>query len=90
MRSGITELQGFTMYLSGGNTQVYSPFGSYVVEQHDNGIVDRHPRGDTVHEAINPALRMHQYCPIHAGDPTPTRLRILWNILLHKDSAKPN
>jgi hypothetical protein len=33
-----------------GNTQVYSPFGSYVVEQHDTGCLKRYiedlPRPD--------------------------------------------
>ena len=26
---------------SQGNTQVYSPFGTYVVEQHDHGLLKR-------------------------------------------------
>jgi hypothetical protein len=79
------------MYLSSGNTQVYSPFGSYVVEQHDSGT-ERHRRREAVHdeEAVNAALRIQEYCPIHAVAATPIRLRILWNILLHKDSATPN
>jgi hypothetical protein len=77
------------MYLSSGNTQVYSPFGSYVVEQHDSGI-DRHSQCETVHEQANAALRVQQYCQMHGVGPTPTRLQILWNILLHKHSAKQN
>jgi hypothetical protein len=38
------------MILTQGNTQVYSPFGSFVVEQHDAGYLQRHiqepPRPD--------------------------------------------
>ena len=38
------------MFYTQGNTQVYSPFGSYVVEQHDAGCLQRHikdlPRPD--------------------------------------------
>jgi hypothetical protein len=38
------------MFYTQGNTQVYSPFGSYVVEQHDADCLQRHikdlPRPD--------------------------------------------
>ena len=38
------------MFHTQGNTQVYSPFGSYVVEQHDAGCLKRYiedlPRPD--------------------------------------------
>ena len=38
------------MLYTQGNTQVYSPFGSFVVEQHDTGWLQRHiddlPRPD--------------------------------------------
>ena len=38
------------MIFTQGNTQVYSPFGSFVVEQHDAGYLQRHiqdlPRPD--------------------------------------------
>ena len=30
------------MIFTQGNTQVYSPFGSFVVEQHDAGYLQRH------------------------------------------------
>ena len=30
------------MFHTQGNTQVYSPFGSFVVEQHDAGFFKRH------------------------------------------------
>jgi hypothetical protein len=61
------------MYLtSQSNTQVYSPFGSYVVEQHDSR---------------QPAFDVQRYCPVHAADATPTRLQILLNIVLHRREA---
>ena len=38
------------MYYTQGKTQVYSPFGSFVVEQHDTGCLQRYiddlPRPD--------------------------------------------
>ena len=61
------------MYLtSPANTQVYSPFGSYVVEQHDY----RQAPFDVA-----------QYLPAHAGDPTPTRLQILLDIVRQRRNA---
>jgi hypothetical protein len=62
---------------SQSNTQVYSPFGSYVVEQHDNRET---------------AFDVHRYSPVHAADATPTRLQILLNIVLHRREAasRPN
>lgn len=61
------------MYLtSQSNTQVFSPFGSYVVEQHDSR---------------QPAFDVQRYCPVHATDTTPTRLQILLNIVLHRREA---
>jgi hypothetical protein len=72
------ESQGSTMYLSNSNTQVYSPFGTYVVEQHDveNG-----------QEANGAPVRIHQHFPLHALGPTSSRMKILWNIMLHKYSV---
>ena len=67
------------MYLSSSNTQVYSPFGTYVVEQH-------HRNGQEPSEA---AIRIHQHYPLHAVGPTPSRMKILWNIMLHKYSVNP-
>ena len=38
------------MFQTAGNTQVYSLFGSYIVEQHNNDVLKRHiadlPRPD--------------------------------------------
>ena len=69
------------MYLSSSNTQVYSPFGTYVVEQHDVG---------NGQEANRPPVRIQQHDPLHGVGPTPSRMKILWNIMLHKYSVYPN
>ena len=81
------------MYLaSQSNTQVYSPFGSYVVEQHVSATkfenVELPPQrkagGTLSNEQAAVGLKLQQYYPIHAVGPTPTRLQILLNMLLQK------
>jgi hypothetical protein len=81
------------MYLaSQSNTQVYSPFGSFVVEQHVPeirfGVVDLPPQRKVdsalSNEQAAVGIRLQHYYPIHAVGPTPTRLQILLNMLLHK------
>ena len=52
------------MFHTQGNTQVYSPFGSYVVEQHDGGCPKRFfddlPRPD-VDQGKEPAVRQTEW-----------------------------
>ena len=51
------------MFYTQGNTQVYSPFGSFVVEQHDAGFLKRHiedlPRPDLKLGNDHPLARDH-------------------------------
>jgi hypothetical protein len=78
---------------SQSSTQVYSPFGSYIVEQHDTrqatfetaSLPIRHnPQGALSFDQAAVGLRLQQYYPVHSVGPTPTRLQILLNILLHR------
>lgn len=47
------------MFSTQGNTQVYSPFGSYVVEQHDAGSLKRH-----IEDLPRPDLKLGKDHPI--------------------------
>jgi hypothetical protein len=91
------------MYLANqSNTQVYSPFGSLIVEQHiDDGerfaatqfeavdLPSKRKVGDVLsNEQAAVGLRLQRYYPIHAVGPTPTRLQILLNVLLHRTDPK--
>jgi hypothetical protein len=92
------------MYLaSQSNTQVYSPLGSYVVEQHDKSDegarrrpshfepleLPRRKATDVLsNEQAAVALSLQSYFPIHAVGPTPTRLQILLNMLLHRTDPR--
>ena len=78
---------------SQGTIQVYSPFGSYVVEQHDNrqpafdvpDLPKRHNDGSAL--SFNQAaigLGLQRYYPVHCVGPTPSRLQILLSILLRR------
>jgi len=99
-------MQGATMYLlafSQTNTQVYSPLGSYVVEQHDKDNeggrrrstnfepleVPRRKATDVLsNDQSAVALSLQHYFPIHAAGPTPTRMQILLNMLLHRTDPR--
>ena len=70
------------MNRSSSNTQVYSPLGTYVVEQHDRGD-DRRSRSEP--GEVKSSIRQHY--PLHSVATTPSRLRVLWNIMLHRESA---
>ena len=81
------------MYLANqSNTQVYSPFGSYVVEQHVSAtkfeVIDLPPQrkaDDALsNEQAAVGLKLQHYYPAHSVGPTPTRLQILLNMLLHR------
>ena len=74
--------RGSAMNRSSSNTQVYSPLGSYVVEQHDRGD-DRRTR--SAPGEANSSIQ--QYYPLHSVAQTPSRLRVLWNIMLHRQRA---
>ena len=45
-----------------GNTQVYSPFGSYVVEQHDEGSLRRY-----IDDLPRPDLKLGKDHPLAQG-----------------------
>ena len=47
---------------SQGNTQVYSPFGSYVVEQHDAGCLKRY-----IDDLPRPDLKLGKDHPLSEG-----------------------
>lgn len=51
------------MFYTQGNTQVYSPFGSFVVEQHDGGFLKRYiealPRPDLKFGKEHPLAPAH-------------------------------
>jgi hypothetical protein len=85
------------MYLaSPSSTQVCSPFGSYVVEQHDSRQVafelpDLPKRlcGALSFDQAAVGLRLQRYYPVHSVGPTPTRLQNLLNMLHHQGEAEP-
>jgi hypothetical protein len=89
--------QGSTMYLtSQSNTQVYSPFGSLVVEQHAPPsrfeVIDLPPQRKAGSALSNQqaavGLKLQHYYPIHFVGPTPTRLQILLNMLLQRNEPR--
>ena len=51
------------MFYTPGNTQVYSPFGSYVVEQHDAGSFKRH-----IEDLPRPDLKLGKNHPLARND----------------------
>ena len=82
------------MYLANpSNTQVYSPFGSYVVEQHATQfeaveMPSLRKASDVLsNEQAAVGLKLQRYYPIHAVGPTPTRLQILLNMVFHKSET---
>ena len=50
------------MYFTQGNTQVYSPFGTFVVEQHDTGCLQRH-----IQDLPRPDLKLGKDHPLALG-----------------------
>ncbi len=50
------------MIFTQGNTQVYSPFGSFVVEQHDPGCLQRH-----IQDLPRPDLKLGKDHPLARG-----------------------
>ena len=84
------------MYLaSQSSTQVYSPFGSYVMEQHNKAskipvfepldLPSKRKDGEALsNEQAAVSLKLQNYFAIHSVGPTPTKLQILLNVLMHK------
>ena len=78
---------------SQSTTQIYSPFGTYVAEQHDTcqtsfavpDLPSRHNNCGTLsYDQAAVGLGLKRYYPAHSLDTTPSRLQILLNILLHR------
>ena len=89
-----SKLSEVAMYLtSQGSAQVYSPFGSYIVEQHDGHqssfAVPDLPAGHKGCGALSfdqaaIGLGLQRYYPAHSIELTPSRLQVLMNIVLYR------
>ena len=57
-------------HITPGNTQVYSPFGSYVVEQHESGCMKRY-----IDDIPRPDLKLGKDHPLYQNDDAGRRER---------------